>query len=180
MVKDAQVKIVDTETVQGTNILVPVEISDVTGENVTAYELTVECDPEVLAFTGVQEQSTLTEGWMEADNDHINGYTPHFMKIAAADATPPLSGAGTIVYLKAQVLKSNPSTTVEIVGLMLNETVIIEPTSKLQAVPVMLANASAASDGTFTIGPKPSPTIEDVFSKLQEVSDKIDELKTSK
>jgi hypothetical protein len=165
MLKDAVVKILDGPVTEGANILIPVDISDVSAESVTAYGLIVQCDPDILAFTGVQEQGTLTEGWMEADNDHINGYSPHAMNVEAAVATPAISRPGTLVFLKAKVLQSNDSTTVRIAGLTLNETVLVENQVVIKAVPVV---------------PSPEivqPTNAEILGAINEIANRLDALK---
>ena len=172
MLKDAVVKVEDSPVSEGADILIPVDISDVGQDNVTAYELVVDCDSEVLAFDGIQEAGSLTEGWMEADNNHVGEFSAHKMKIAAADAQPPLPGAGTLVFLKGKVLKTNDSNTVTISGLTLNEKVLIPkshevPSEQTQPLQTPMPEPPAPV-------PAAEPSNSDIIAKLQEISDKID------
>ena len=160
---DVALKIEDAAVVAGTNDLIPITLMYVGTEPLLAYELTAECDPTVLELDGVEEAGTLTEGWMEADNESVGEYSRHKMKVAVASAYPMKSTNGVLVYVKAKVLKDSPTNTLRVTALTLNETVIAFPVS---------------DEPTPEPVPTPTPVVDNaaIMNKLDAMHLKLDDI----
>ena len=158
---DVALKIEDAAVVAGTKDLIPITLMYAGTDSLLAYELTAECDPEVLELDGIEEAGTLTEGWMEADNESVGEYSHHKMKVAVASATPMKSQTGVLVFIKAKILKDSPTNTIKVTSLTLNETVI----------------AFAPTQNVIE-DPTPAPTVDNaaVMAKLDAMHGKLNDI----
>ena len=88
----------------GTSGLIPIEVTDLTGLNVTSFQFTVVFDATVVDITGASNADALTEGTAPL----VNTGTPGQATVAWASATP-LSGGGVLVYLEASYINVGTS-----------------------------------------------------------------------
>jgi hypothetical protein len=88
----------------GETVLVPVEISDLTGLGVLSSNLVIGYDPRVVSSARVLYQGTLTEGWNHAERLVLGAQdTVGLMSIGVFTVGDPAAGSGTFVYLEITV-----------------------------------------------------------------------------
>ena len=121
-IEQVVLSIPDAVVTTGVLAKIPVNISDLTGLNVCAYELIVECDPAEVSIDGYDSTGTLTAGWMSAFNNYVSPFSKSKIKLAVASATPT-TGAGTLVYLNCTPLVDG-NVTLTPTSLVLNETTV--------------------------------------------------------
>jgi hypothetical protein len=90
------------------NVMVPVIVGNTTGQGIIAYDFTYTFDPSViqLANPAFETSGTLSSGWTITPNTS----TPGQIRIVAFNTTP-LSGQGTLIFIKFNVVGSQGSTT---------------------------------------------------------------------
>lgn len=84
-------------------IQVPVEVDDVSGQNITAYQFTVSYDPSIINITGATGDGSLSsDGSLDANpgNGSIN---------VAFASSSALEGSGDLVYLEVELLSEGTS-----------------------------------------------------------------------
>ena len=86
---------IDTTIKHHASIVVPIEVSDITRGNVTAFQFNLSYDPSILVATGYSTDGTLGEGFGMS----INIDTPGRVSVAAA-GVEPLVGGGTLLLLE--------------------------------------------------------------------------------
>jgi hypothetical protein len=86
----------------GSEVQIPVKVTDLGREKITSFEFVVVCDTAIIRFTGVEQTGTLSNGLMMFANTKVSPYGPGKMKVVCASATP-LAGQGVLVYVKATV-----------------------------------------------------------------------------
>ena len=89
--------------VAGESGTIDLTVGDLTGENVIAYEMTVEFDPDVVQLTGVSTAGTLSEGLEVSPNATNNSIT------VAAAGVMPISGSGTLLSFTADFVAAGVS-----------------------------------------------------------------------
>jgi hypothetical protein len=89
----------------GDTIRVPVEVSDLTGAEIGAFEFSISYDPVVISFVDSDSSGTIASGMLLASNAPEAG----LLKVGAASAIP-ISGAGTLMRLEMEVLDYGNST----------------------------------------------------------------------
>ncbi len=102
-----------------TSITIPVNVSSLTGQNVTAYEFVAVCDTSFLQFDGIDATGILSGGASAIANNHANGYTHGNMKVVWASASP-LSGSGVLINLKATTKNRGGSTPIQLTNVVFN------------------------------------------------------------
>ena len=102
----------------GAAVLIPVNVGDLTGRNVTAYQFDALCDSTIIRFNGAEAAGTLS-GSTPTVNYSANGRGPGRMTVAWASATP-LTGSGVLIYLKATAQTKIGSTSVDLSGFLFN------------------------------------------------------------
>ena len=103
---------------EGDTILVPINVSDLTGESVFSYQLTVEYDSTVAEAIDVETEGTLSDDshWMVIPNVNNKGE----IIIAAAGSTE-LSGSGVLIYMKYVLVgEAGSSTSLSFSEMMFN------------------------------------------------------------
>ena len=88
----------------GLGVSIPVNVDDLAGRKVTAFELVVTCDTGVVLLKGTDQKGTLSEGLTMFANNRVPPYGAGKMKIVCASAQP-ISGAGVLVKIVANVRK---------------------------------------------------------------------------
>ena len=147
-----EMSIPDVPTIAGREVLVPIEVTDLTDANVTAAEFILHYDVEELEILGVSQAGTLTDGWLAASRDFGGRF-----KVAMASATPA-TGAGVLIHVRVlarpeatgeiplsltnTALNTDPATTVT------NGALIIDGSIDRNTVPV----AVAGDDITIPVG----------------------------
>lgn len=114
-----------TQGVAGDLVNVPVFISDISTFNVCAYEFAFKCDTAQASLESIDSAGTLTEGWMNAFNNHVAPYSLSKAIAVAANAYPAKTGS-VLLNLKVR-LKVNAAeypVLVMPIYFMLNETLI--------------------------------------------------------
>ena len=88
----------------GNTITVPITVPDLTGKGILSYDFTVSFDPTQLSLQAspVDQTGTLSNGVILAVNTNVPGQ----LRVSAA-ATSALSGAGTLINLKFNVIGGN-------------------------------------------------------------------------
>jgi hypothetical protein len=102
-----------------TSITIPVNVSSLTGQNVTSYEFVALCDTSFIQFDGIDVTGIISGGQGALANNHAGGYGPGNMKVVFATASP-LSGSGVLVNLKATTKNRGGSTPIQLTGLVFN------------------------------------------------------------
>ncbi len=105
--------------VAGSVVRIPVNVGDLTGKDVTSFEFVVSCDTNVVRFTGVDQENTLSVGMLLFANNRVRPYGPGKMKVACAGARP-ISGSGVLVYLTGVAQKRKASSTMQLSDCVLN------------------------------------------------------------
>jgi hypothetical protein len=136
-----EVSLPDTTAEHGDTIAIPVIVSDLTGEEIYAFQVFLTFDSTVLAPDSAYSTGTIAQGWgAPTFNDSIPGR----INIAQAGTTP-LSGSGVLVYAVFVVKGSQgDTTTIHFDEIWLNE----DPPDVI-------------TDGLFTVGPSSDVGDED-------------------
>ena len=93
----------------GAILVVPVEVSDLTGLNISASDLLITYDARVVTATGIRISGTLTHRWAEASRvGFVEGSeeTVGLIDIAVATANRIPSGAGVFLEVVFEILSS--------------------------------------------------------------------------
>jgi hypothetical protein len=95
----------------GTTVLIPVTVDVLTGQNVTAYDFTASFDPAILelASPAFETAGTLT-GATGGYSVFIDANQPSGRVRIGAFGTTPLSGSGTLIFLRFNVLAGASAT----------------------------------------------------------------------
>lgn len=99
---------------------VPVTISDVTGLGVTAFDIALTYDADLITITQASLENTLSGPSGANMTLAINTDTPGRIAMAAAGVTP-ISGTGNIIILTAQSLTTGGTTDIAFEQVTLNE-----------------------------------------------------------
>lgn len=83
----------------GDDVLIPVTVSDLTGQNVRGFEFTITFDPNIVTILRSRTPNTISQGMFIADNANVPGE----FRVAAA-AGSALSDGGTLVILEATLV----------------------------------------------------------------------------
>lgn len=96
------------EAVQGATVSLPLTVGDLTGRNVTAFDIELEFDPTVLrpASTSVDQAGTIAQGFTITTNASQTGRL-----IISGFGVSPLSGSGTLLNAVFEVIGDNQATT---------------------------------------------------------------------
>lgn len=99
---EVRVTMPDLTFPQGTNITVPITVSDLTGLGAIAYDIQITFDPDVIipASPAVDTTGTLSSSMSVSPNTNNPGH----IIIPAYGAGQPLTGAGTLINLKFTVI----------------------------------------------------------------------------
>ncbi|NOZ62969.1 MAG: T9SS type A sorting domain-containing protein [Calditrichaeota bacterium] len=121
----------DTMAQSGASISIPIMVSDVTGLNVLAYDMSVTFDQNVLDATGFSRTGTILESWSDPTVNDLDG---QYNLVGAGTAA--MSGSGVFIYINFDVV-GNPgdTTTIHFNKMVFNEG---DP-------------AATTTDGKFTI-----------------------------
>jgi len=100
------VSLPDTIVQQNEILLIPIRVNNVTGQNIFSYQTIITFDQSVLQVVECISENSLSSIW---GNPVVNSSTPGQVSIGGF-GTSPLSGSGSLVYLKFQVIGSEGST----------------------------------------------------------------------
>lgn len=100
-VAQIEVSLPDIEGDPGDNIVIAVDVSDLTGRNVTGFWFKLLFDPNVMVVTGVTLEGSITEGELVSPADAPAA--GEFVVTGATEIGGPLSGSGALVYLTAHL-----------------------------------------------------------------------------
>ena len=84
------------------SISIPINTTDLSGQNIIAFLTKISYDPEFMEITGVSRIGTLSEVW---SNPSLNLSNEGEIQIAAYGIAP-LSGEGVLINLEGQILES--------------------------------------------------------------------------
>ena len=104
LLSQVNVRLPEVAAQPGLGVSIPVNVDDLTGRKVTAFELVVTCDTSVVLLKGIDQKGTLSEGLTMFANNRVPPYSAGKMKIVCASAQP-ISGAGVLVKIVANVRK---------------------------------------------------------------------------
>ena len=95
------VTITNTSAIPGATVLVPIEVGNLTGQGITSYDLTVSFDPAILqpASPAFDTSATLT-GNAGGYSVFVDPTLPLGQLRVGAFGTTPLTGAGTLIFLR--------------------------------------------------------------------------------
>jgi hypothetical protein len=102
-----------------TALMIPVNITSLTGLNVTAYEFITTCDTSFVQFDGIDVAGTISSGQGVLSNNSVNGFYPGRMKVVCATALP-ISGSGILLNLKVTTKRKGGNTPIQLSGLVFN------------------------------------------------------------
>jgi hypothetical protein len=102
-----------------TSLMIPVNITSLTGLNVTAYEFIATCDTSFVQFDGIDVAGTVSSGQGVLSNNSANGFYPGRMKVVCATAFP-ISGGGILVNLKVTTKNKGGNTPIQLTGVVFN------------------------------------------------------------
>ena len=139
-----EVAVPDTSAEHGDTIAIPVTVSNVTGEEIYAFQMTLTFDSLVLTADSAYSTGTISEPW---GSPIFNDSIPGEIRIAMAGVYP-LSGSGVLVYVVFKVEGSQGNTTT----IHFDEMVFNEGDP-----------ASITSDGLFEVVPGSDVEDEDEF-----------------
>ena len=139
----------DRSARQTLEVEVPVQVSDVTGLNITSSEATISYDARYLEYLSIDNTGTMTEPW---GNLTINSNIAGQLNVAGA-GTDTLAGAGTLFTMRFRVKDQNTgNSTIAIEESIFNETINAtnyNGTFSALAAPAIEINYS---DTTLSIG----------------------------
>jgi hypothetical protein len=107
----------DTSGAPGDTVVIPINVGDVTGQNIVACDITLSFDASILTALDAS-LGELPSGWLIQSNS-----TPGQIVIAMAGTTP-LSGSGSLVnipFVVAQTASSGDTTTIHFADCSFNE-----------------------------------------------------------
>jgi hypothetical protein len=113
------VSIPNPSAAPNTSLMIPVNISSLTGLNVTAYEFIAACDTSFVQFDGIDVAGTISNNQGPLANNFANGFYPGRMKVVCATAFP-LSGSGVLLNLKVTTKNKGGNTPIQMMGLLFN------------------------------------------------------------
>ena len=102
LLSQVNVRLPEVAARPGSEVSIPVNVGDLTGKRVTAFELVVTCDTSVVHLKGIDQEGTLSEGLTMFANNRVAPFSAGKMKIVCASAQP-ISGAGVLVKIVATV-----------------------------------------------------------------------------
>ena len=105
--QNIDVALPDTLILGSTNVLIPMEIDDLTGLNVISFEFTISYDSTIIQIDEVISTDFLADGFLVI----LNSTVPGRLSVAAA-GTAPLQGSGTLISLNTTFLGEGSSTLV--------------------------------------------------------------------
>ena len=98
------VTVPDLQVSAGGTALIPINVGDLTGQEVKSFEFTIAYDPTIVEITGVSNAGTMTASVAPIVNTTTSGE----VSIAWADAFP-LTGSGVLVNLEASFIQEGSS-----------------------------------------------------------------------
>jgi hypothetical protein len=104
LLSQVNVRLPEVAARPGSEVSIPVNVGDLTGKRVTAFELVITCDTSVVHLKGIDQERTLSEGLTMFANNRVHPFNVGKMKIVCASAKP-ISGAGVLVKIVANVRK---------------------------------------------------------------------------
>ncbi len=113
-----QVSMPDTSGTKPDTMLIPIRVSDLTGQNVYSAEFTIDYNPNVVQALGLQRSGTLSANWPQPATHFTSGQ----VRMAFADQAV-LEGSGVFIYLQFRLLPdaSPDSTALNFSHVLLNE-----------------------------------------------------------
>ncbi len=134
------VRLPTVQATVNTSGVVPVEVGDLTGQSVTAFQFIVTYDPTIIEITGVSGDGTLSDGKLLLENTSVPG------QISVSSASDfAFEGMGTLVNLEVNYLTEG-TTALAFESFMFNEG----------------SPASTPSNGSLTVVAGNVPTTIDV------------------
>lgn len=124
------VSVPDLQVAAGGTALIPINVGDLTGQEVKSFEFTLSYDPTIVEITGVSNTGTMTA----SASPIVNTTTSGEVSIAWADAFA-LTGSGVLVNLEASFIQEG-SSPLDFTSFRFNE-----------GTP-----ASSTTNGTLTVG----------------------------
>ena len=88
------VSLPDIDGLVGSPVTLDIVVGDMTGRNVSGYQLEISYDPDVIEFTGIATSGTLSDDLTTMSNSPSRGV----FRVVGAGASP-LSGSGTLLRL---------------------------------------------------------------------------------
>jgi len=102
-----QVSMPDTTGTKPDTMLIPIRVSDLTGQNVYSAEFTIDYNPNVVQALGLQRSGTFSANWPQP----ATHFTPGQVSMAFASADS-LVGSGVFIYLRMRLLpNASPDST---------------------------------------------------------------------
>ncbi|MCB9259883.1 MAG: T9SS type A sorting domain-containing protein [Ignavibacteriales bacterium] len=100
------VSLPDTLLINEKSISIPIEVSNLTGYGIRSYRFRLKYDDNVLKFKSVSDNKTLSDrrSW------DVDYYFDDEELVIRADGYFSLSGSGTLLYIKFDIIKENAST----------------------------------------------------------------------
>jgi hypothetical protein len=127
LVAQVLLRLPELRSAPGGRISIPVTLSDIGTEKVSAFEFVVSCDTSVLQLEGVEQQGTLSDKLLMLSNNRVAPYNKGRMKVACASAYP-ISHDGVLVKILARLTAKRGTSVVELSNVVLNAG---KPASKL-------------------------------------------------
>jgi hypothetical protein len=118
----------------GESITIPIAIDDVTGENVTSYELSVSYNPDIVSIDSV----TVDDATVTPDAPQFNIPSPGELRVSFASAEP-LQGGGTLVNVEGSLVGAGTD------SLTFNEFTLFD--NNANEVPTTLTDGLVTSTG---------------------------------
>lgn len=84
----------EVQGLTGSPVAIDIVVGDLTGHDVSGYQLEISYDPNVVEFTGIATSGTLSDGLTTLSNSPSSGV----FRVVGAGATP-LAGSGTLLRL---------------------------------------------------------------------------------
>jgi hypothetical protein len=137
-----EARIMSVTARQGSDIVVPLKIRNLTGMNVTAFEFVVSCDTSLLMLNGIEQKGTLTAGLTMFANNRVAPFGPARMKVVCASATA-LAGDGVLVNILASARGRRGNVRITLSDFILN--------AGTPAVKSRSGNVAIVSDGSERI-----------------------------
>jgi len=148
-----EVSIPEITALAGSDVTVPINVSDTTGVGVIVVEITVVYDPDILTAVDISTDGTIASGWLAIDDlgdDQIAITMIGF---------PPLSGAGTLVKVNFSVsITAYPGETSP-----LTLTDLSFWRKELPSEPVYEIVPTTTTDGIFVVDEPPASQILQLY-----------------
>jgi hypothetical protein len=103
----------------GSTFSIPVNVGSLTGLDVSAFQFNVTCDTNIAMLTGIDENATLSSGWLGGFNNSVNGFNPGRMSVSAASSVSAVGG-GVLIYITGTAKNTVGKTTVQLSSFLFN------------------------------------------------------------